>query len=144
MAIGRFLAKVHKQEEYPGCWVWMGAKNRKGYGQFRYRGTLYIAPRWVVKFYKGQSITGKQVCHKCDNPSCVNPEHLFIGDNSINQKDSVAKGRHWNTRKTHCIKGHKFTAQNTYTPPGINERQCKVCKRNNQIVRRALYGRSDR
>ena len=74
---------------------------------------------------------GMNSLHKCDNPPCVNPKHLFLGDNSINQLDRVSKGRHHNARKTHCKHGHELTDGNTYTSmqkSGRPRRLCKICR----------------
>ncbi len=85
----RFLKKVKKTEN---CWFWTGYKNRKGYGSFVSMGET-LAHRFSYLLYKGQIPENMQVCHHCDNPSCVNPEHLWVGTNSENQIDCVKKGR---------------------------------------------------
>lgn len=71
------------------------------------------------------------ICHHCDNPRCIDPNHLFLGSNSDNLLDCVDKGRHGNARKTHCSKGHEYTSENTYvrTSRGWTERMCRVCIR---------------
>lgn len=70
------------------------------------------------------------ICHHCDNPPCVNPDHLYEGTPSQNALDSVARGRHACARKTHCKRGHEFTPENTYVrtdyPGG---RRCRICAR---------------
>jgi hypothetical protein len=78
------------------CWEWTAYKKPSGYGQTRIGGRggkHYLAHRlsWIVHF--GDIPDGMHVCHKCDNPPCVNPKHLFLGTNSDNIKDRVSKGR---------------------------------------------------
>jgi hypothetical protein len=76
------------------CWEWKAFKNAKGYGQTKIggrSGKLILSHRlsWVINF--GEIPEGLHVCHKCDNPSCVNPNHLFLGTNLDNIKDRVSK-----------------------------------------------------
>ena len=78
------------------CWEWLSYKNPSGYGQTKIggrNGKHILAHRlsWVVHF--GEIPNDLHVCHKCDNPSCVNPKHLFLGTNLDNIKDRMAKGR---------------------------------------------------
>jgi hypothetical protein len=77
----------------PGCWLWMGKLHPRGYGRFRGK-TGDMAPRFSYECYRGEIPPGMQVCHKCDNPQCVNPDHLFLGTNQDNVDDKVRKGRH--------------------------------------------------
>jgi hypothetical protein len=87
----RFWQKVDKSA---GCWLWTGNKLPSGYGTFRMRpGSMYYAHRLSWAIHYGPIPIGVYVCHKCDNPSCVRPEHLFLGSNSDNIRDSIRKGR---------------------------------------------------
>lgn len=81
------------------CWFWKGCKSQNGYGSFRFKGRMMSAHRvsWILtngfisRLFEGLPA---MILHQCDNPSCVNPDHLFLGNNKINQKDCVKKGRH--------------------------------------------------
>lgn len=83
-------------EPNSGCWIWIGARVPDGYGSF-YWGEDGIhnlkAHRAAWTIYCGPIPADKQVLHACDNPPCVNPEHLFLGDNDLNVADRVRKGR---------------------------------------------------
>jgi hypothetical protein len=85
----RFWDKVDKTSF---CWEWLGNKNLNGYGKFWLNGGDKTATR-VSAELAGMNITGKIVCHSCDNPGCVNPKHLFVGDTLTNVKDKMSKGR---------------------------------------------------
>ena len=87
----RFWSKVKKTD---GCWLWTGHLDYQGYGDFTIgRKQRYRAHRYSV-ILDGRDPTGKYVCHHCDNPSCVRPDHLFIGTPLDNMQDKMKKGRH--------------------------------------------------
>lgn len=84
-----FWSKVDKTD---ACWNWTAYKLKDGYGQFGYNGFVWRAHRLSYFMHKGDP-GSKLVCHSCDNPSCVNPEHLFLGNHQDNSKDMVTKKR---------------------------------------------------
>lgn len=88
------------------CWIWLGNKNSQCYGTVRFRGKTRKAHRvsWVLTF--GDIEDEMCVCHRCDNPSCVNPAHLFLGTNRDNVIDRHQKGRSRNVFQ----EGHRVNA----------------------------------
>jgi hypothetical protein len=79
-----------------GCWIWMGALDRKGYGRHgvpRQKRTA-SAHRSAYAATFGPIPDGMAACHRCDTPSCVNPSHLFLGTQQVNCEDMARKGRH--------------------------------------------------
>jgi len=95
----RFLKYVDRPPE--GCWPWKGGLNGyKGYGMFNYYGRPRLASRVSWMLFKGDIPDGLFVCHACDNPKCVNPDHLFLGSQKDNMDDMVAKGRSNNAAKS--------------------------------------------
>jgi hypothetical protein len=122
---GRFWSKVDIRSAAE-CWPWLGAKNSAtGRGQIRVGGRGVTAPRiaWAVTF--GDPPSDLNILHRCDNPNCVNPSHLWLGSQRENIRDAVAKGR-MKSVKTHCPYGHPYSGGNLYTKPN-GWRICRTC-----------------
>ena len=75
------------------CWLWTGSTAGRIYGYFKVNGKKWIASRYAFTLIKGEIPAGMFVCHTCDNPKCVNPNHLFLGTAKDNAYDCIHKGR---------------------------------------------------
>lgn len=124
-------------EPNSGCFIWLGGTDQKGYGIFGIPKPRHTerAHRLAWKFHVGPIPDELQVLHRCDNPSCVNWQHLFLGTNLDNRNDMLAKGRHgWNLAaawallrtKTHCKNGHPLSGENLRMN---RQRVCRTCER---------------
>lgn len=146
---GRSLAVRFYEKAMPepnsGCWLWLGALDKDGYGHIctggrkstpigAHRASLMLAGRDIPK--------GMNVLHHCDVACCVNPDHLYVGTQINNAADMLRRGRHksgfrnlrgkanpnnWNARKTHCLRGHELSGVNLRTNGAW--RFCRACDR---------------
>lgn len=91
----RSVLREHCIERIPiaGCWLWTAKKWKDGYGYFMKEGKAQAAHRYMYALYKGNFDKNLHVLHTCDNPSCVNPEHLWLGTQKDNMQDMHKKGR---------------------------------------------------
>lgn len=125
----RFWSKVDRRAGLDGCWLWVGARLPSGYGCMWFRGHKVLAHRLMLESVIGRRLgSGECALHHCDTPSCVRPDHVFLGDHQDNMADKARKGRGRNQLSgcTHCKRGHAFTAENTYITR-VGTRQCRAC-----------------
>lgn len=102
-AVARFWSYVAKSADSNGCWIWTGWRGWRGYGQIYWNGKrACLAHRVAYQITYGEIPQGKFVCHHCDNPSCVNPVHLFLGTHRDNTLDAIAKGRYKASGRPQC------------------------------------------
>lgn len=124
----RFWSRVDAASP-DACWNWRGKTDKAGYGRFYFRGrSSFPAHRisWAVANGR-MPLPGAYVCHRCDNPSCVNPTHLFEGSPKDNHVDMVRKGRA-SFEEDHCRNGHALTDGNVTVRPN-GDRRCWTCMR---------------
>ena len=122
-APAHFWSRLDRSGE---CWEWQGSRTEHGYGHLKFMGRYRPAHRVAYELAVGEIAPGLHVCHRCDNPPCCRPDHLFLGTPADNRADSMAKGR--SIRKTVCLRGHPLTPDNLYFKKG-RRNGCKTCAR---------------
>lgn len=130
-----FLSRMNIDEQ-TGCWNWTGYTNEHGYGMMPYAGHSEFVHRVSAHVFLRFDLRSQLfVLHRCDNPKCFNPKHLFAGNQTDNMRDASSKGRILNQKKTHCPQGHPYSAENTRIKPCEGRRRCRACT---NVYRRAF------
>ena len=124
----RFISMINSDKE-TGCWNWLGVTS-DGYGDFGFNNNYQKAHRFSYAYFRGEFPKDLSIDHKCRNRKCVNPDHLT----PMPIRENVLLGFGLpaiNARKTHCLRGHEFSKENTrITKEG--GRVCKKCKNDYQ------------
>lgn len=121
----RFWARV-KAEPVLGCLLWTGYRDR-GYGYFKFNGRMARAHRVAYEFTHGAVPSGLELDHLCRNRACVNPAHL----EAVTHRSNTLRGAAGADRfawRTHCLRGHEFTSENTRRDR-LQRRHCRACNR---------------
>lgn len=123
----------YKVDPETGCWIWQGHVARNGYGMAGYQRRVWYAHRLVFTLLRGPIPEGNQLHHECENPSCVNPDHLLPV--TPREHGRLTRG----PRKTHCVRGHEYSEENTRTSintRGYLQRNCRPCARLRNLEQR--------
>ena len=148
--LDRFWSKVDKTEGLGPegtCWGWTAYTDKKGYGAFRQERKMWLAHRfsYTISIENPEELC---VLHKCDNPPCVNPDHLFLGTYADNNRDRDNKGRcnagKWKTLAVACKSGHAYTEENTITITNTKGKKCRGCRECKKESLRKNYYKKDR
>jgi len=126
-----FWLKVDKTK---GCWIWKGYKDSKKYGGFYLSCNKRMERSHRISFFLSfGKWPEKSILHSCDNPSCVNPEHLREGSQYENMQDARKRKRFPDQKQTHCKRGHELSEENVYA--NRLNRDCKLCRRVRYVER---------
>ncbi len=120
---------VDKQPE--GCWVWIGPKNRSGYGIWSdtQNGERGLAHRVSLARLEAPPAASLFACHRCDNPPCVNPAHLYWGTVQDNTRDVMERQGVYNKgiHPSHCGRGHELSGENLRVVGKKQQWKCRTC-----------------
>ena len=132
------IERLSEMVPFSGCWIWVGAMVRSGYGQLTFKGKHKAAHRASYEAFKGPIQDGGWVLHKCDVRACVNPDHLYVGTPIDNRADMLSRSgwSHPWGRREECVQGHRYE-QGSYRTASDGSRACRICHREYMRNRRA-------
>ena len=135
----RFWSRVDLSGGPEACWPWAGFTNKRGYGIIRINERNQRTHRVAYALVCGPILNGLCVLHRCDNPPCVNPAHLFLGTQADNVADMTRKGRRrGKPSATHCLRGHTLAPGNLIRwKARPHHRDCLTCHRERMRRRRS-------
>ena len=116
----KFFGRILKEDFGKQCWIWQGSKSSEGYGQVTIQGKTIGTHRFSYKYHKKIDPGKYLVCHTCDNPPCVNPNHLWLGTDKDNVQDMIAKNR-----QNHMPR-QPWKRYSLYNPRNINQLKFKL------------------
>lgn len=136
----RLLA--HRLITDAGCWEWTRSRTEHGYGRISWRGKPRKVHRVIAHLLHGLDLDDpeQKALHHCDNPSCFNPKHIYVGSQSANVADMMNRGRGAGGDKPHeaCAQGHPLMGRNAMATHGGTRRRCRICAR---VAQRDYYRR---
>lgn len=143
-----FLSKVNKKAPN-GCWEWTGHRVPKGYGRMFLDRKQFAVHRWSYEHFVAPIPKGLFVCHRCDNPPCCNPAHLFVGTAGDNKRDAIGKYRHARREKhgrsklseADILEITRLYVPRTYSGPGSSRELAKRFGVDITTISRAATGR---
>ena len=122
-SVANSSSTVEKFDKYvakgDSCWEWGGYRHGNGYGAIWHEGKQVLVHRWSYEHFVGPIPDGLTIDHLCRNRACVNPAHM----EPVTSRENTRRAM-----RTHCINGHEFTPENTYTP-NDGKRYCRECRR---------------
>jgi hypothetical protein len=146
-----FWEYVDKTED---CWLWMGTRDKDGYGKYHHNYHSFLAHRKAYELTFGEIPDGLYVMHKCNNPPCVNPDHLELGTNRENMLHCIQSGRHvWQVHPECAQKGEKranaklkekqvLSIRDLYTQGGYSHRKLgEMFGVSHTVIQRIIAGK---
>jgi hypothetical protein len=124
-AAGVYKIRHNYQLSKTGCWIWQGKPGNNGYGLVSVCGVKYLTHRFAYLVEHGK-LPDNYALHRCNVKMCVNPAHIYDGDQFDNMRDYSAVVKASGPR-THCRKGHEWSEYTTYLNPVTGRRYCRAC-----------------
>lgn len=125
-----FVARIDRSGE---CWIWTGHRTKEGYGLVHVGPSRRVyAHRLAYQLFVGEIVSGQFVCHRCDTPSCVRPEHLFAGTHTDNMRDAASKGRNAKQRHPERYRGENGSNAKLSEAQVLDARESHFARRESQ------------